>query len=143
MAVIVRGSGWGMLAYPVLLLSICGGSAGAYAAFPGLASPNDDGIERGGVPLGGAAVGLVVGGLLVYLLGVLLNARRDRATVLDVPLEQFGPGLAVFGVLFLPLTAVGFVGAGLVWTLLIVWDVIVITALIVRSQRRKRTAASR
>jgi hypothetical protein len=144
MAVIVRGSALGMLVvYPVFFLGVAGGAAGAYAAFPGLASPHDDGIERGGVPLGGGAVGLVLAGLLIYLLGLAVNRKRDVATMLDEPVELFGGWFAVIGVLFLPLAAVGFVGAGLVWTLLIVWDVLVIAALVVRSGRRKRTAAGR
>jgi hypothetical protein len=42
-----------------------------------------------------------------------------------------------------PLAAVGFVGAGLVWTLLIVWAVLVIAALVVLARRRDQPAASR
>lgn len=144
MAVVVRGSGWGMLiVYPIALLGCAGGAFGAYAVLPGLASPHDDGIERSGVPLGGGAAGLVVGGLLVYLLGLALNGKRYRATLLDEPIEVFGRWIAVLGVLLLPLAAVGFVGAGLVWTLLIVWDVLVIAGLVVLSRRRDQPAASR
>jgi len=65
------------------------------------------------------------------------------AWLLDEPIEVFGRWIAVLGVLLLPLAAVGFVGAGLVWTLLIVWDVLVIAGLVVLSRRRDQPAASR
>lgn len=144
MAVIVRGSPLGMLiVYPLFLLGCGGGAFAAYAAFPGLASPHDDGIERSGVPLGGGAVGLVLAGLAIYLLGEAVNRKREYATMLDEPVEVFGRWIAGLGVLLLPLAAVGFVSAGLVWTVLIAWDVLLIAGLVVRSGRRKRSVASR
>jgi hypothetical protein len=133
-----RWTGWGVLAYPILMLACCGGPFGAYAAFQDQASPNDDGIERSGVPLGGLAVGLVLGGLVIYLLGLALNVRGARHTVFEVPVQDLGRGTAVAGVLLLPLAAVGFVAAGVVWGLLIGWVVAVIAALVALSRRRKR-----
>lgn len=74
-------------------------------------------------------MGLVVGGLLIYALGLALNSRRipdgtrvrtNRHGLGDgVAVERFGRGQAVLGILALPLSTVQFVSAPIVWTLTI------------------------
>ncbi|MEU6011815.1 hypothetical protein [Streptomyces sp. NPDC047453] len=53
-------------------------------------------------------------------------------------MERFGRGQAVLGILALPLSTVQFVSAPIVWTLTIVWAVLVVTA---RSCRDAETPA--
>ncbi|MGW4823087.1 hypothetical protein ACWEP4_29920 [Streptomyces sp. NPDC004227] len=50
-------------------------------------------------------------------------------------MERFGRGQAVLGILALPLSTVQFVSAPIVWTLTIVWAVLVVTALVLLSRR--------
>ncbi|MFE1247967.1 hypothetical protein [Streptomyces sp. NPDC058735] len=145
----IRWYGWGVLALPVLVVSLFAGVGVATSLLWDLAAQGGDRIDHGGVPLGGLAVGLIVGGLLNQALGVALNTRRmpDGTRVRtnrhglgdDVPVERFGRGQAITGILALPLCTVQFVSAPVVWTLVIAWTVLVVTAL-VRPARRGEAA---
>ncbi|MET9881058.1 hypothetical protein ABZZ36_41730 [Actinacidiphila glaucinigra] len=135
-----------------MILCLLGCAVGGTVLLWDIAAQGDDGIDHGGVPLGGMAVGVVVGGLLNYALGLALNSRRmpDGSRVRtnqhglghDIPLERFGRGQAVLGILALPLSAVQFVSAPIVWTLIIAWAVIVVTVLVVVSRRRSDSGAT-
>jgi hypothetical protein len=145
-----RWTGWGILTFPVLTVSLCGGSFAAVALFPDLARSHGDGIDRSGIPLGGAAAGLIIGGVLVYLLGLVLNRRQqpdgsrfwtDRHGVNELPVEILGRRTVIFGVLLLPVATIGFVPAAVVWALLLSWAAVIIAALVVLARRRKARLA--
>lgn len=135
-----------------MVVSLLGGAFGATVLLWDLAAQGDDGIDHGGVPLGGTAVGLLVGGLLNQSLGLALNSRRmpDGTRVRtnrhglgdNVAVEQFGRGQTVLGVLALPLSAVQFVSPTIVWTLTIAWAVVVVTALVLLSRHRNNSEAT-
>ncbi|MFJ4467325.1 hypothetical protein ACIP2X_07415 [Streptomyces sp. NPDC089424] len=148
----IRWYGWGILALPVMIFCLLGCAFGGTLLLWDIAAQGDNGIDHGGVPLGSMAVGLVVGGLLNHALGLALNSRRmaDGTRVRtnrhglghDIALERFGRGQAVLGILALPLSAVQFVSAPIVWTLIIAWAVIVVTVLVAVSRRRGDSGAT-
>lgn len=117
----IRWSGLGILALPVMIAGPCAGCGGAVSLFGEMANPDGGDVERLGVPLGGGAVGFILAGGLVYLLGVAMNRRRapdgswhstERHTYGGVPVETAGVALAIGGVALLPLATTGFVPRG-------------------------------
>lgn len=141
---IIRWTGWGILVIPLIFLACLGGPGAAYTLFQDQANPHGDGIERGGVLFGGFAVAAILGAGLCYLLGMALNRRRlsdgrwrwtDRHQIADTPVQDFAYVMALIGLLALPLTAIGFTSAGVVWALLIGWAVVVITAAVLAYRR--------
>jgi hypothetical protein len=143
---VIRWSGWGILALPLIIGSAIGGPFAAVSLLHDLAVQGDDGIDHGGVPFGGLALGLLVGGGVIYLLGVALNRRRspdgswfwtDRHELGEFPVESVGRFVSIVGLLAIPLSTVQFVPAAVVWTLVIVWAALVTTGLVVLSRRQK------
>jgi hypothetical protein len=143
----IRWSGLGILALPVMIAGPCAGCGGAVSLFGEVANPDGGDVERLGVPLGGGAVGFILAGGLVYLLGVAMNRRRapdgswhstERHTYGGVPVETAGVALAIGGVALLPLATTGFVPGGVEWWLLGGWVLLLIVAGIVIATRRDR-----
>jgi hypothetical protein len=146
MFVYARWSGWGILALPVLTLGIFGGMLGTTAIFYDLAASEGHGIDHAGVPLGGLAVGVIIGGVLTTLLGLALNRRRhrdgtwyatDRHEFFEKPVENVGLGAVVTGIVLLPLALVHFVPTLVVWIVFLGWAALVITA-VARLVKRRR-----
>lgn len=127
-----RWSGWGILALPMLIASVLGGAAGALKLFHDQIYHGTDQIDRGGIILGGIAVGVILGSGLLYLLGNALNGQKqpdgstvwtDRHTVFDLPLEEVGWLFGAVGVALFPLTTIGFLPAVAIWILFLSWAV--------------------
>jgi hypothetical protein len=145
-----RWTGWGILTLPILVLSVLGGSVGAVALLPDLASSDGEGIDRSGVPLGGAAIGVLAGGVLIYLMGLAINRDRrpdgtrvwtDRHQVNRLPVQNLGRRTTVFGVILLPLGAVGFAPAAAVWAAVLGWAGVVVAVVVLRARSRRTDAA--
>ncbi len=147
----VRWTGLGILVLPILILSPIVGAYVTTSLLYDLAAQGGDGIDHAGVPLGGVAAGVVLGGLVTQGLGAVLNRRRlpdgrvvwtGRHEFGDYTVEQFGRGLTVLGVLAAPLASIGFVPGWAVWVLLIGWAAVVVAVLAARDRRRVRREAS-
>lgn len=123
----IEWTGWGILAYPPVLLGPVPGMYLAHTVFGHLYRAEDGGT-RLGVMLGGFVFGYVLGGLLGVLIGLALNLRRsadgrwestERHELFGMAMERTSGAVALVAFALLPAAgSVGFVPGRVSWILL-------------------------